>query len=152
MFQMHNIPQNDIPPNDIPQKSERFIRGRKGEDQATASLTASGFEIIARNFRSKFGEIDIIAVEKQLQIIVFFEVKAWSVFGIENLQYSLDLRKQRKIIKTAKYFLSENREYNKMGIRFDVIFVKDNKVFNEWQEADGYRITHLESAFTERVL
>lgn len=138
--------------HDFPPKDGRCIRGRKGEDQAAAALTASGFEIIARNFRSKYGEIDIIAVEKQSQLIVFVEVKTWSVFGIENLQYSLDLRKQRKIIKTAKYFLSENREYNKMAIRFDVVFVKDNNVSNECQESDGYRITHLASAFTERVL
>ena len=112
-------------------------RGKKGEERAAEALEASGFLIIAKNFRSKYGEIDIIALDGE--IIVFVEVKSWSSFGIEDLQYGLDEKKQNKIIKTAKYFLLENREYNKMTIRFDVIFVKDNSV------------THLASAFTERV-
>jgi putative endonuclease len=113
-------------------------RGRKGEEQAAAALEASGMEIIAKNVRSKYGEIDIVAVSGDT--IIFVEVKAWSAFGMENLQYGIDMKKQRKIIKTAKYFLCENRKYSRMAIRFDVIFVKNNSV------------THLASAFTERVL
>ena len=112
--------------------------GKKGEEQAAAALEASGMEIIAKNFRSKYGEIDIVAMSGDT--IVFVEVKTWSAFGMEDLQYGIDMRKQRKIIKTAKYFLCENRKYNRMAIRFDVIFVKNNS------------ITHLASAFTERVL
>ena len=111
--------------------------GKKGEEQAAAALQAAGMEIIIKNFRSKTGEIDIIAIDGQT--IVFVEVKAWSVFGMENLEYSIDTRKQQKIIKTAKFFLSENRKYSNMSIRFDVIFVKENLV------------NHLASAFTERV-
>jgi len=124
-------------------------QGKKGEEQAAAALQAAGMEIIARNFRSKYGEIDIIALDPQPDqndgastgdTIVFVEVKAWSAYGLEDLQYGIDIRKQRKIIKTAKYFLSENRKYSKMAIRFDVVFIKNNS------------ITHLASAFTERVL
>ena len=116
----------------------RKERGRKGEEQAAAALRTSGMEIIARNVRSRYGEIDIVALSGET--IVFVEVKTWSAFGMENLQYSLDAKKQGKIIKTAKYFLSENRKYSNMAIRFDVVFVKNNS------------ITHLASAFTERVL
>jgi len=112
--------------------------GRKGEDRAAAALEDAGMKVIARNYRSKSGEIDIIALENDT--IVFAEVKTWSIFGLEDLQHGLNARKQHKIIKTAKYFLSENREYNKMAIRFDVVLVKDNS------------ITHLASAFMERVL
>ena len=111
--------------------------GRKGEDRAAAALEAAGMEIIARNFRSREGEVDIVAIDGET--IVFVEVKAWSAFGLEDLQYGLDIKKQRKIIKTAKFFLFENRKYNKMSIRFDVVFVKNNSV------------THLASAFMERV-
>jgi len=118
--------------------SIRKERGKKGEEQAAAALEADGMQIIAKNFRSTYGEIDIIAISGET--IVFVEVKAWSAFGLEDLQYGIDIKKQRKIIKTAKYFLSENRKYNKMTIRFDVVFVKNNS------------ITHLASAFTERVL
>jgi len=129
--------------------------GKKGEEQAAVALESAGIKIIARNYRSKYGEIDIIAIEPQTKLntcegkehlpnpdmekIIFVEVKNWSAFGYDDLQYGIDIRKQRKIIKTAKYFLSENRKYSNMTIRFDVIFVKNNS------------ITHLASAFTESV-
>ena len=111
--------------------------GKKGEEQAAAALEKAGMEIIAKNVRSKYGEVDIVAAEGDT--IIFVEVKAWSAFGPENLQYSINERKQQKIIKTAKYFLSKNRKYNNMTIRFDIVFVKNNT------------ISHLASAFTERV-
>jgi len=117
--------------------------GKKGEEMAAAALEAAGMEIIGRNYRSKDGEIDIIALDGET--LVFVEVKTWSVFGIENLQYSLNNRKKHKIIKTANFFLSKNRKYSNMAIRFDVIFVKNSKI------SDEYRITHLASAFTESV-
>jgi len=112
-------------------------RGKKGEDLAADNLLADGFEVIARNFRSKFGEIDIIALKNET--IIFVEVKSWVKYGAEDLQYSIDVKKQQKIIKTAKYFLLENRKYSNMSIQFDVIFVKNNIV------------NHLASAFTESV-
>ena len=111
--------------------------GKKGEARAAAALKEAGMEIIAKNVRCRNGEIDIVAVEGNT--IVFIEVKNWTAFGLEDLQYSLDERKQHKIIKTAKYFLSENRKYNNMTIRFDVVFVKNSS------------ISHIASAFTERV-
>ena len=111
--------------------------GKKGEEQAAAALEKAGMKIIAKNVRSRYGEVDIVAIDDAA--IVFIEVKAWSAYGMEDLQYSLDERKQKKIIKTAKYFLCENRKYSNMAIRFDVVFVKNNSV------------SHLASAFTERV-
>ena len=124
----------------------RSSRGRMGEEQAAAALEAVGMEIIARNFRSRHGEIDIIALDSET--IVFIEVKTWSVFGLEDLQYSININKQSKIIKTAKYFLSENRKYNKMAIRFDIVYVKNYRTPQALSEC---QITHLASAFTERV-
>ncbi|MCL2215094.1 MAG: YraN family protein [Treponema sp.] len=111
--------------------------GKKGEELAASALVSAGMEIIARNFYSKYGEVDIIAIDGET--IVFVEVKAWASIDFDNLRYSLDTKKQSKIIKTAKYFLFENRKYSNMSIRFDVVFVQNNQV------------THLASAFTESV-
>ncbi|MCL2186176.1 MAG: YraN family protein [Treponema sp.] len=111
--------------------------GKQGEEQAAAFLKSSGMEIITQNYRSKTGEIDIIALDRET--IIFIEVKTWSVFGMEDLKYGVDIKKQRKIIKTAKFFLLENRKYSNMTIRFDVIFVSNNS------------INHLASAFMESV-
>jgi len=120
-----------------------LTRGKKGEEQAVAALEAAGMAIIVRNYRAiigsgkQLGEIDIIALDGDS--IVFVEVKAWSAFGAEDLRFSINIKKQLKIIKTAKFFLSENREYSNMVIRFDVVFIK------------GCHIDHLVSAFTEGV-
>ena len=112
-------------------------KGRSGEDKAVLFLENKGLEIICRNFRSRSGEIDIVALDGET--LAFIEVKTWSVLGIEALEYGIDKRKQRRIIETAKYFLSDHRKYRYMAIRFDVIFIAPDSV------------THLESAFMERV-
>ena len=111
--------------------------GKEGEDRAVRELEKTGMDIIARNFRSDRGEIDIIALDGES--LVFAEVKTWSAFGIENLSYSLNPKKRGRIIETAKYFLSINRQYNGRAVRFDVVFIGKEAV------------THLASAFTENI-
>ena len=112
-------------------------KGQTGEEAAALHLEKKGMRILERNFRSRTGEIDIIAVDREM--LVFAEVKAWSSYGIDALEQALDAKKQRKIIETSKYFLSLHREYRYMVIRYDVIFISP----------EG--ITHLASAFVERV-
>jgi putative endonuclease len=115
--------------------------GKEGENRAIQALEAAGMTIIARNFRSQRGEIDIIALDdgEMGETLVFIEVKAWSKLGMENLSYSLSPKKQRRIIETAKYFLSIYRQYYGRAIRFDVVFIGKEAV------------THLASAFMERI-
>ena len=112
-------------------------KGRTGENTAVLFLENKGMKIIGRNFRYRGGEVDIIALEGET--LVFAEVKTWSRYGIEALEQSLNEKKQRRIIETAKYFLTGHREYRYMAVRFDVVFIT----------AQG--ITHLASAFMERV-
>ena len=111
--------------------------GKEGEDRAAKALEEAGMSVIARNFRSKRGEIDIIALDGDT--LVFVEVKAWSAFGMESLAHSVNHKKQARIIETAKYFLASHRQYYRRAIRFDVVFVGKEAV------------THLASAFMETV-
>jgi putative endonuclease len=111
--------------------------GNRGEDRAAAFLEATGFRIIARNVRSPACEIDIIALDND--ILVFVEVKAWSAYSIENLEYGINKKKRQRIIETSKFFLRNHREYRDMSIRYDIVFI----------QADA--ITHIASAFTESV-
>jgi putative endonuclease len=111
--------------------------GREGEKRAAELLEKAGMSIIARNIRSRRGEVDLVALDGE--VIVFIEVKTWSVCGLEDLEYGIDKKKQGRIIETAKYFLSSHREYNDMIVRFDVVFIGPEAV------------THLTSAFTEHV-
>jgi putative endonuclease len=112
-------------------------KGREGEAAAASYLEKQGMRILERNFRSSKGEVDIIALDDHT--VIFAEVKTWSTYGIDVLEYAIDKRKQHKIIETSKYFLSMHRKYRYMAIRFDVIFVSP----------DG--ISHLASAFSECV-
>ena len=112
-------------------------KGNIGEKAAAFLLEEKGMSILEKNFRSRMGEIDLIA--KDGETLVFIEVKTWSAYGIDALENALDNKKRRKIIETTKYFLSLHREYRYMAIRFDVIFVSPAG------------INHLASAFTESV-
>ena len=115
----------------------RHNKAQAGEEAAAYLLEAKGMKIIAKNFRSRRGEVDIIAQDGET--LVFAEVKTWSAYGIEALEYGINEKKQKKIIESSKYFLSLHREYKYMAIRFDVLFVSP------------HGITHLASAFTECV-
>lgn len=101
---------------------EKCFLGQYGEQVAQKYLTACGYEILAQNYRSRFGEIDIIA-ERENQI-VFFEVKTRrsSDFGLP--EESVGREKIRKILKTAYKFLEENGLYSVPQI--DVISIKLN--------------------------
>jgi len=111
--------------------------GKEGEDRAAKALEEAGMSIVVRNFRGRTGEIDIIALDGET--LVFAEVKAWSVFGMESLAHSISQKKRGRIIETAKYFLSTHRQYDLRAIRFDVVFIGKEAV------------THLASAFMETV-
>jgi putative endonuclease len=121
----------------LPKRTGNSAAGREGEAKAAAALEKAGMSIIAKNVRSPQGEVDIVALDGDT--IVFIEVKSWSTYGIEELQYGVNLKKRRRIIETAKYFLAAHREYNGMAVRFDVVFVGKDA------------LTHLASAFMECV-
>ncbi len=112
-------------------------KGAKAEDTAVDYLISKGFKILERNFRTSFGEIDIIAKKKDT--LVFIEVK--SEFGEEKFlaEEKVDERKRKKIFKVAEYFLLKNlKKLSKINeIRFDVIVIRGRKG----------EIIHYESAF-----
>jgi putative endonuclease len=100
----------------IREKASKF--GFLAEDFASGFLKSKGYKILERNFHSKFGEIDIIAEEKNF--LVFVEVKArWSnKFGLP--EEAVTPQKLHKIKRTAEYYaLIKNRTNSKM--RIDVV-------------------------------
>ena len=112
--------------------------GNAGEDKAASYLIKKGYEIIQRNYRTRRGEIDIIA--KKEELLVFVEVKTLPNGNAELLSHVLDQRKQNRIIKTAKCFLAIHRHYSNDPIRFHLI-VNDMPGFPE--------VYHIENAFAE---
>lgn len=109
--------------------------GKEKEDIAVEYLKNKGYQIIARNFKSRFGEIDIIAKDKNTIVIVEVRSKSYDSFGYP--QETITKSKIEKIIKTTYQFLSKNDIYFE-ELRFDVIAIlKDN-------------ILHIENAFEIR--
>ena len=79
-----------------------------------------GYKILERNYRTKLGEIDIIASDKDT--IVFVEVKARRSWQYGNPKGAVTFQKQRKISKVALYYLKSNKRSNSSA-RFDVAAV-----------------------------
>ena len=109
--------------------------GAQGEQLVATYLQKQGFIILARNFYIRGGEIDLIARKKN--ILVFVEVKSRSTQYF-NTSEVITLSKQKKIILTAKYFLSQNTQLDDTIYRFDVALVN---AFNQ-------KITYIPNAFT----
>lgn len=116
--------------------------GVEGEHMATDYLRERGYVIHERNFISRFGEIDIIA-EKD-GFLCFVEVKTRSKRHIAAGREYITASKQRKLIKTAEYYLfcnSYSVESRGLQPRFDCIeiYVDENYKLTE--------INHLENIF-----
>ena len=112
--------------------------GDKGEERAAAWLRSKGFFIIERNWRTKGGEVDIIAFKNDT--IVFVEVKTLPNGTIDMIQRELNYQKRQRIIKTSKRFLLKHRQYSNSYIRFDVIVI----------DMPGLEpVYHIENAFSE---
>ena len=94
--------------------------GDKGESIAAKIYKAKGYKVIARNFRCKFGELDIIL--KKGETVVIAEVKTRKNSDFATAKEFVDFNKQKRIKTTSKIFL---QKYNlaECIIRFDVVEV-----------------------------
>lgn len=90
---------------------DRKLLGMKGEELASAVLENRGYKIIARNYVTKAGEIDIIAFKDG--VLVFCEVKTRTAGVTGSGREAVDIRKQSKIRKCADIFImSTNIPYD----------------------------------------
>ena len=95
--------------------------GRKGEELAVRFLKNAGYRIVERNYRCRFGEIDIIAVDGGTT--VFVEVKSRRTESFGEPQLSVGRDKQKKISRIALNYLQEKNMLSR-DTRFDVVAVK----------------------------
>jgi putative endonuclease len=101
----------------------RKERGRFGEEWAAGHLESLGYQILWRNYRTIYGEIDIVALEAGE--IAFVEVRTFSLEAMIEPDQSVFERKRRKIIRAAKMYVTENP--TERACRFDVIGLSLNK-------------------------
>ena len=95
--------------------------GKRGEEVAAAHLRKNGYKIIERNFRTRTGEIDIIAKHKGR--IVFVEVKTRRSGRYGDPKLAITAQKQRRISMVALEYLKKNHSLQTPA-RFDVVTVQ----------------------------
>jgi putative endonuclease len=107
--------------------------GNQGEALVCAELEKRDFTILERNYTSRQGEIDIIACKHNLFVFVEVKLRQQPQFALSDV---INKAKQRKIIKTALYYISQNKFPSTSIYRFDVALIQNNQ------------ITYIENAFT----
>jgi putative endonuclease len=98
----------------------RRLTGKRGEELAATYLVGVGYQIIERNYRCFFGEIDIVAREGGT--LVFAEVKSRRSAAYGAPELAVGREKQKKISRIALNYLSEKR-LSHLPARFDVVAV-----------------------------
>ena len=94
--------------------------GNLGEEAAVKALKKQKYEILERNYRTKMGEIDIIAKDGEYTVFVEVRLRKTNDFG--SPADTIDERKQQKIIKTAQYYAVRNDIYD-TPMRFDAVLI-----------------------------
>ncbi|MCY3793811.1 MAG: YraN family protein [Gammaproteobacteria bacterium] len=95
--------------------------GRRAERQAASHLRGHGLKLIASNYRSRFGEVDLIMSDGG--VIVFVEVKRRRSARFMNPAESVDVHKQRRLAMAAGRFLATHPRYGRQPARFDVVTI-----------------------------
>ena len=95
--------------------------GRRGEDAACAYLERHGYKVLDRNYRCRWGEIDVIAVKGGT--LAFVEVKTRFSDGFGAPSEAVDFKRRERYVNAARYFFA-NRAINCI-VRFDIIEVKE---------------------------
>ncbi|MBA4371940.1 MAG: YraN family protein [Thermodesulfovibrio sp.] len=109
--------------------------GKQGEAAALAFLLQAGYSILATNYKTVFGEVDIIARDKDITVFVEVKSRSGSAFGFPF--EAVTPRKQAKIRKVALFYMKQKKK--EIPLRFDVLSINI--------ENGQSRIEHIIDAF-----
>lgn len=102
-------------------------KGKWGEELAAGYLRDKGFQIIFRNFYSKYGELDIVAKKNNMLVFVEVKTRTQDLYGIPA--EAVDTRKRRHMVYAAKFFV-QRFGFQNVDMRFDVIEINLNHLEN----------------------
>ncbi|WP_433995653.1 YraN family protein [Bradyrhizobium tropiciagri] len=102
-----------------PERVAAFRTGISAESRAAALLIAKGYRILAKRFRTPYGEIDLVARRRNL--VVFVEVKARA--SLDDAAYAVTPRQQQRIINAAQAWLMAHPEHAEFDLRFDAVLI-----------------------------
>lgn len=99
--------------------------GAKGEKEAEEYLNGLGYKIIDRNFRSKFGELDLVALKDGTLVFMEVKARATNLFGLP--EEAVTKRKISHITLAGEYYASLHPELPKLQ-RIDVVAIEGNVI------------------------
>ncbi len=102
--------------------------GKIGEALACAYLKKLGYAILSRNYRTKMGEIDIVAREGGCLVFVEVKTRQSDVYGMP--EESINTKKMNKLTRLAQLYIS-NKRLHEMTARFDVVSVLMPGIFGK---------------------
>ncbi len=113
-------------PRDGPRRERvaAFRLGLSAESRAAMFLIAKGYRIVARRWKTPFGEIDIVA--RRRRALVFVEVKARA--HADDAAEAVTERGKRRIVAAAELWLAHNPDDAQREIRFDVVLVTPGRM------------------------
>lgn len=101
--------------------------GAQAEDAAARYLQQRGLQLVTRNYRSRFGEIDLILQDQETLVFVEVRMRSGSAFG--GAAASVDVHKQSKLVRTAQHYLATLAHIP--PCRFDVVLLSSPDAI-EW--------------------
>ena len=108
-----------------PQDIHKKILGEQGERLARKYLVKAGYKIVKTNYRTPFGEADIVA--KEGATLVFVEVKTRTGDSYGSGAAAVDGQKRRRYVKIAQFYLLREK-FSDVNVRFDVIEVRNGQI------------------------
>ena len=100
-------------------RARHYRRGHRGEWLAALALMVKGYRIVARRYRTKLGEIDLIARRGDLVLIVEVKARASLAAAMEAVAF----QSARRIEGAADMWLSRQPDYARLSVRFDLVAV-----------------------------
>jgi len=104
--------------NASPERVAAFRTGLSAESRAAAWLIAKGYRILAKRFRTPYGEIDLVA---RRRLIAFIEVQARA--NLDDAAWAVTPRQQQRIINAAQAWLMAHPEHAEFEMRFDAMLI-----------------------------
>lgn len=114
--------------------------GAEGEKRVASFLRKKGFSIVKRNYTCRYGEVDIIAENRDY--LLFVEVKTRKEDSLVSGVEAVDARKQRRITLTANDYMVKTESQKQP--RFDIAEVT---VFTKADNTQGYKLCYIENAW-----
>ena len=107
-----------------PARVAAFRTGLSAESRAATLLMAKGYRILAKRFRTPYGEIDLVARKRNL--VAFIEVKARA--NLDDAAYAVTPRQQQRIIEAAQAWLMAHPEHANFELRFDAMLIAPRRL------------------------